>query len=173
MQKDNFNFDYNEAANYWLKKDADSQKMDKMLLMERIASFIEGHNTCTLATASEGHTRCTPIEYNYVDKCFYFFSEGGLKFRGLEKNKNVGIAIYEPYNGFGKLKSLQIEGTASLIEPFSDEYLKIMEHKKIPEEAMRKLPQPMNLIKVVPEVFDYLDSDLKKEELSSRQHYEV
>ena len=110
---------------------------------------------------------------NYAERQFYFFSEGGLKFRGLEKNKNVGIAIYEPYNGFGKLKSLQIEGTASLIEPFSDEYLKIMEHKKIPEEAMRKLPQPMNLIKVVPEVFDYLDSNLKKEELSSRQHYEV
>ncbi|MBP3263445.1 MAG: hypothetical protein J6M45_13920 [Pseudobutyrivibrio sp.] len=35
------------------------------------------------------------------------------------------------------------------------------------------LPQPMNLIKVVPMVFDYLDSDLKKEELSGRQHYVV
>lgn len=85
----------------------------------------------------------------------------------------MGIAIYEPYNGFGNLKSLQIEGTASLIEPFSEEYLKIMAFKKIPEEAMRNLPQPMALIKVVPEVFDYLDSDLKKEEFGSRQHYDV
>ena len=58
------------------------------------------------------------------------------------------------------------------MEPFSDEYLKLMEHKKIPVEAMKKLPHPMNLIRVVPESFDFLDSDLKKEDLSSRQHCE-
>ncbi len=108
-----------------------------------------------------------------MDNRFYFSSEGGLKFRGLKKNKHVGMAIYESYNGFSNLKSLQIEGMASLIESFSEEYLKVMEYKKIPETAMRNLPQPMALIKVVPEVFDYLDSDLKKEEFGSRQHYEV
>ena len=171
--KDSFKFDYNAAANYWLNKDANSQKIPREQVLERITAFIEAHNTCTLATASEDHVRCTPIEYNFVDNRFYFFSEGGLQFRGLKKNKHVGMAIYEPYNGFGNLKSLQIEGMASLVEPFSDEYLKVMEYKKIPETAMRNLPQPMALIKVVPEVFDYLDSDLKKEEFGSRQHYEV
>lgn len=45
--------------------------------------------------------------------------------------------------------------------------------KHIKLEAIKKLPQPMNLIRMVPQVFDYLDSDLKKEDLSSRQHYEV
>lgn len=171
--KDRFKFDYNAAANYWLNKDAHSQKMPREQVLERITTFIEAHNTCTLATASEDHVRCTPIEYNFVDNRFYFFSEGGLKFRGLKKNKHVGMAIYEPYNGFGNLKSLQIEGMASLVEPFSDEYLKVMEYKKVSETAMRNLPQPMALIKVVPEVFDYLDSDLKKEEFGSRHHYEV
>ena len=62
---------------------------------------------------------------------------------------------------------------ASLVEPFSEEYLKVMEYKKIPESAMRNLSKPMALIKVVPEVFDLLDSDLKKEDFGSRQHYEV
>ena len=52
-------------------------------------------------------------------------------------------------------------------------FIKIMEMKKIPVEAMRKLPQPMNLIKIVPESFDYLDSDLKKEGFASRQHMEL
>ena len=89
----------------------------------------------------------------------------------IEKdNKNVSFAIYEPYGGFGQLKSLQVMGVASLIEPFSDEYLKILEHKKIPVEAMKKLPQPMNLIKIYPESYDYLDSDLKKEGYGSRQY---
>ena len=87
---------------------------------------------------------------------FIIFSEGGLKFKDLKENKNVGIAIFEPYGGFGQLKSLQMQGVASMIEPFSDEYLKLMEHKHIPVEAMKKLPQAMNLIKVFPESYEYL-----------------
>ncbi|MFN2925936.1 hypothetical protein ACKX2L_03280 [Lachnospiraceae bacterium YH-ros2228] len=38
-----------------------------------------------------------------------------------------------------------------------------MEHKKLPVEAMKKLPQAMNLIKVVPITYDYQDSNLKKD----------
>ena len=88
-------------------------------------------------------------------------------------NKNVGIAIFEPYGGFGQLKSLQVQGEAIMVEPFSDEYLMLMEHKKIPVEAMKKLPQAMHLIKVVPTSYDYLDSDLKKDGFGSRQHLEI
>lgn len=132
-----------------------------------------GNNTCALATASADMVRNTPIEYNFVDGDFYFFSEGGLKFKDLKENKNVGLAIYEPYGGFANLKSLQVEGIANMVEPFFEEYLKIMEHKKIPVEAMKKLPQPMNLIKVVVKSFDYLESDFKKERYGSRQHLEV
>ena len=65
--KDSFKFDYNAAANYWLNKDVHSQKMPREQVLERITAFIEAHNTCTLATASEDHVRCTPIEYNFVD----------------------------------------------------------------------------------------------------------
>ena len=165
--------DYESAANHWMLKDEKSVHMEKAALEERIESFISGHNTCALATASSEMVRNTPIEYNYVDGDFYFFSEGGLKFKGLKENKNVGLAIFESYGGFGKLKSLQVQGIASMIEPFSDEYLKIMEHKKIPVEVMKKLPQPMNLIKVQATSYDYLDSDLKKDGFGSRQHLEV
>ena len=164
--------DYESAANHWIGKDKESVHMEEAPLKERIENFIVGHNTCALATASADMVRNTPIEYNYVDGDFYFFSEGGLKFKGLKENKNVGIASYEPYGGFANLKSLQVEGVASMVEPFSEEYLRIMECKKIPVEAMKKLPQPMNLLKVVPVSFDYLDSDLKKEGFGSRQHFE-
>ncbi len=165
--------DYESAANHWLEKDKESVHMDAVALKERIENFIAGHNTCALATASADMVRNTPIEYNFVDGDFYFFSEGGLKFKGLKENKNVGLAIYEPYGGFANLKSLQVEGIVNMVEPFSEEYLKIMEHKKIPVEAMKKLPQPMNLIKVVVKSFDYLESDFKKEGYGSRQHLEV
>ena len=164
--------DYDLAASHWVEKDKTSVHMEGADLKKKIDEFIGAHNTCALATSCSDMVRNTPIEYNYVDGCFYFFSEGGLKFKCLKDNKNVGIAIFEPYGGFGQLKSLQVEGLAEMVEPFSDEYLKLMEHKKIPVEAMKKLPQPMNLIKVAPAEFDYLDSDLKKEGFGSRQHFD-
>ena len=168
-----YQLDYDAVASHWIERDRDSVHMETAALKEKIEAFVGAHNTCALATASADMVRNTPIEYNYVDSYFYFFSEGGLKFKGLKENKNVGLAIFEPYGGFGQLKSLQAQGVASMVEPFSDEYLKLMEHKKIPVEAMKKLPQAMNLIKVVPTSYDYLDSDLKKEGFGSRQHLDV
>ncbi len=165
--------DYDSAASYWIERDRDSVHMETAALKEKIECFIGAHNTCALATASADMVRNTPIEYNFVKGCFYFFSEGGLKFKGLKENKNMGIAIFEPYDGFGQLKSLQVQGEAVMVEPFSDEYLMLMKHKKILVEAMKKLPQAMNLIKVVPTSYDYLDSDLKKDGFGSRQHLEV
>ena len=64
-------------------------------------------------------------------------------------------------------------GSAEIVEPFSGEYLKLLEFKKIPLEAMKKLPQPMYLIKIAPKSYDYLDSELKKESLASRQHVDL
>ena len=165
--------DYDSAADYWELKDKDSVKMEASALEEKIEAFIGANKTCALATASSDMVRCTPIEYNYLDGCFYLFSEGGLKFKGLKENKNVGLAIYEAYAGFGKLKGLQVVGAASMVEPFSEEYLKVMEFRKIPVEAMKKLPQPMNLIKVSPTSYGYLDSSLKDEGVGVRQHLEL
>jgi len=165
--------DYDKQANYWIKKDADSVKLEREKLKERIESFICERKTCALATAADGFVRCTPIEYNFLDGAFYFLSEGGLKFKALKDNKNVSIAIFDAYDGFGKLKGLQVQGKAWMIEPFSDEYLKILEYKKIPVEAIRKMHDAMNLIKVVPKSFDYLDSDLKQENVDIRQHLEL
>ncbi len=171
--EEEYKFDYDAAAEYWAKKDAKAVAMEPKALKDKIKAFIERHNTCALATASDDLVRCTPIEYNYVDGCFYLFSEGGLKFKGLKVNKHVGLAIYETYAGFGKLKSLQVTGAADMVKPFSDEYLKLLDYKKIPVEAITKLPQPMNLIRVIPEAYDYLDSDLKNDGFGSRQHLDV
>ena len=170
---ESYAFDYDEAAEYWAKKDAKTVAMDPEALKEKIRDFIEKHNTCALATASGDLVRCTPIEYNYVNDCFYLFSEGGLKFKNLKTNKHVGLAVYEAYAGFGKLKSLQVTGSAGMVEPFSEEYLKLLDFKKIPVEAIKKLSQPLNLIKVIPEACDYLDSELKNEGFGNRQHLEV
>ncbi len=165
-----YKMDYDKAAEHWIKKDSESVHMDDVALKERIEAFLADHNTCALATASGDFVRCTPIEYNYVDGHFYLFSEGGMKFKALKDNKNVSLAIYEPYGGFGNLKSLQVMGIAEMVEPFGEEYIMLLEHKKISVEDIKKLPEPMNLIKITPTSFDYLDSDLKAEGFGTRQH---
>ena len=165
--------DYKAAANYWVEKDKNSVKMGREELLQEIEAFLKKHKVCALATAAGDFVRCTPIEYNYLDGCFYLFSEGGLKFKALEHNRHVCLAIYEERVGFGSLAGLQVTGTAEMVEPWSEEYFRVVAIKNIPVEALKKLPQPMNLIKIIPEVYDYLSSDLKKKGFSARQHLKM
>lgn len=116
--------------------------------------------------------RCTPIEYSYHDGKIRMFSEGGEKFIGLEKNENVCLAIYDKYDGFGSLKSIQVMGRAELVEPFSDIYNAHAQFKKIPPGALKKLEAPMNLICVTPIRIDVLFSEFKNNGYSSRQALE-
>lgn len=165
--------DYKAAANYWFEKDKFAVKMNPEELKAEIEEFLKKHKVCALATAAGDFVRCTPIEYNYVDGCFYLFSEGGLKFRALESNKHVCLAVFQESADFGNLAGLQVTGTAEIVELWSEEYMRIAAFKKIPVEVLKKLPRPMNLIKIVPEVYDFLESDLKKKGYGSRQQLKV
>lgn len=160
--------DYQEKMNYW--KNKENQQMPKDQLIKRIEEPLKAHNTCALATGYADFVRCTPIEYTYLNQTFYFFSEGGLKYKALEKNKNACIAIYEPF-GQGPLFGIQIMGKMEEIEFWSEEYQEIVNYKKYPQEQIKKLQMP--LWKLVPEDIDYLDGTLKKENYNVRQHWEV
>lgn len=161
--------EYLRAADHWKMRDAASLAMDRDGLMKAAEEYIRANDTCALATGSGTFVRCTPLEYAYRDGCFWIFSEGGRKFIALEHNKNVCLAIYDRYDGFGKLKGMQVSGTAEMVSPFSEEYLAAARFRKIPVEALRKLPEPMNLIRITPTEMDFLNSDFKKNGFSSRQ----
>ena len=160
---------YDEAENFWKEKDRTAVRMDPEDLRKEIEAFLSAHKVCALACAAGDFVRCTPLEYTYADGCFYIFSEGGLKFRALRTNQHVCLAVFEENPQFGHLKSLQASGIAEVIEPWSEEYLRVLKLRSIPAEALKKLPSPMYLIKVIPEEFDYLCSDLKQKGFSSRQ----
>ena len=163
--------EYEKAAKYW--KNKEQVEMPRKELEQAVESYIEANNTCALATGTGDYVRCTPIEYSYHDSKFWMFSEGGEKFIGLEKNDNVCLAIYDRYDGFGNLKSLQVMGKAEMIEPFSDTYKAHAEYKKIPLAALEKLESPMNLICVTPVKIEVLFSEFKKNGYSSRQTLEM
>lgn len=161
---------FEKAAQYWNNKE--QVVAPEEMLKQRAYEYINANNTCALATGTGDFVRCTPIEYSFHDDKFWMFSEGGEKFIGLEKNKNVCLAIYDKYDGFGKLKSLQVMGKAEIIEPFSGIYNAHAEYKKIPIAALKKLESPMNLICVTPIKIEALFSDLKNDGYSSRQTLE-
>lgn len=165
--------DYEKAASYWDEKAKSAVNMGREQILEHSRKFLEEHNTCALATGSGSYVRCTPLEYNFWNDAIWIYSEGGKKFIGLKENKNVSLSVFENYSGFGNLKSIQLMGIAELVEPWSEEYLALLERKKIPVAAMKKLSSPLNLIKIVPTTIDLLDSDFKKDGFDSRQHLEL
>ena len=165
--------DYEKAAAYWADRATapDARPMERNALRAEVERFIASHNTCALATAgADGFVRCTPLEYTWWRGAFWMLSEGGLKFRALATNDNVCLAIYDTYQGFGTLGGMQVTGTADIIEPWSPDYLALLDHKGLPADRLRALPSPMHLIKVTPTAIDFLCSSLKEQGLDSRQH---
>ena len=82
-----------------------------------VLESLHGNVVCALAAGIGDYVRCTLLEYSYHDGQFWIFTEGGEKFIGLERNKNVSLAVFEKPPDFGALKSVLVMGTAKLIEP--------------------------------------------------------
>ena len=163
--------DYKKAANYWLKKDEKSIRMNQEELLTHIEKIIMEHNTCALATGSGDFIRCTPIEYNYKDGYFWLFSEGGMKFYSLEFNKNVCLAIFDSYTGFGQIGGMQITGRVELVKPWSEEYMNLLEFKKMNVERLKQLTVTLYLMKVIPTRIEFLNSEFTQMGYTSRQTY--
>lgn len=160
---------YEKAASYWEEMSASSVRMDRDDLRAEMEKFIAAHNTCALATGCGDFVRCTPIEYSFRDGKFWMLSEGGLKFHALKHNRNVCLAIFDAYSGFGKLGGMQVTGTAQIVEPTSKEYLAALADRGIPAENLKKLPHELYLICVTPSRIDFLWSGFKKLGYDSRQ----
>ena len=162
---------YAQAESFWTRKDEKEKKMDADSLYSWIDEFLSAHKVLALATATEGFIRCTPLEYSWYDGALWIFTEGGLKFKALKENKHIAAAVFETNASFGGLKSLQINGTAELVKLFSDEYKNAAEFRKIPMEALKKLEEPMWLLKITPIEITCLNSDFKNDGFGSRQIY--
>ena len=114
--------------------------------------------------------RNTTVEYLYAEGAFWIISEGGQKFRTLQANKNVCLAIHDDDISFATLAGLQVTGTAEVVEPFGEDYAHACELRGLPMERLRAMPFVMNIIKVTPTRFDYVNGTLKERGFSPRQH---
>ena len=162
--------EYKKAATYWTSKGRKEMPQDQ--LKSIVEEYLSTGSVCALATGTGDYVRCTPLEYSYHDGKFWIFTEGGEKFIGLEKNNNVSLAVFDKNPSFGELKSVQVMGKVTIIEPMSAEYVAHAEYKKIPVAVLQKLfeqSRPMHLICITPVKMDVLFSDFKKQGYDVRQ----
>jgi hypothetical protein len=122
--------------------------------------------------ATKDFIRCMPLAYSWHDGALWIFTEGALKFKALKENKHIEAAVFETSTSFGGLKSAQIQGTAEVVELFSEAYNAEAAFRKISITTLKKLPEPMWLIKIVPDAITVLNSDFKKAGYGSRQTWE-
>lgn len=141
------------------------------VIKEELDAFLKSHNTCTLSTAAQGRVRGTPIEYFMHGDAMYFLSEGGEKFANILLNPDVSIAIYDSYQGMGKLAGLQIAGTASVVSPDSDEYNDVISARGL-TNRLAGLPFVMNLIRVTLGHAEFLYSKFTRMAFDAWQIYE-
>jgi menaquinone-dependent protoporphyrinogen IX oxidase/uncharacterized protein YhbP (UPF0306 family) len=141
---------------------------DKLKIV--IDEFLSSHNTCTLATCHLDNVRSTPIEYNYYNGFLYLLTEGGEKFSNLLLNKNVSVSVYEDYNGMKNLKGMQITGQASFIED-DEEFNNVLKFKGLNVEFIKSMPIKMNIVRIVPDKIEFLNSQFKNNGYSAKQIY--
>ena len=161
------------AATYWERKDAErdpSLVMPADELRRELDSFLSERNTCALACASGDLVRNTPVEYVWADGCFWIFSEGGLKFRALAGNDHVCVAVFDAYDGFGRLAGAQVTGEAEVLDPASPGFTHALELRGIPAERAERVASMLHVIRVRPTQADLLLSSLKGRGYDSRQH---
>ena len=150
-----------------LLKNTLSMPQDK--LKKEVEEFLLSHNTCTLCTGHDNEVRATPIEYMYLDKALYFFTEGGEKCAHILVNPNVSVAVYDSYEGFQKLGGLQITGTAEIICEESEEYIRAASKKGLDAAKLKALPAALNMIRVNLDSCEFLSSKIGRDGYEARQ----
>jgi nitroimidazol reductase NimA-like FMN-containing flavoprotein (pyridoxamine 5'-phosphate oxidase superfamily) len=70
---------------------------------------------CVLATVHENIPRTTPVDFFSDGLTIWIAGEPGLKIRNIRANHNVAVGIYHPMDHSKHNRSLQIQGTAELI----------------------------------------------------------
>ena len=165
--------DIGHFKSFWIEQQKQAKHMEREQALTHIQSFIEHHNTCALATGTGDWVRCTPIEYTYMDGRFYLYTEGGAKFIGLEKNKNVSLSIFEYYGDKDDSHGLQVMGTAELFPPRCELFKKVLAFKGIPYDVIKAAKVDVCLIEITPTEYEMYDTDFVKAGYDVRQIVEL
>ena len=151
-------------------------------LRVQVLSYIESHNTMTLGTCGDNIPWAATVFYASDDLRLYFFSAPEARHsQNLAANSRVAVTIQEDYRDWHKIKGIQLEGKATLVDS-------VLEKAKATAAYARKYPAVMKVFAdpaggafykaflkvkfycVVPEKLFYIDNETfgfgKRQELN-------
>jgi uncharacterized protein YhbP (UPF0306 family) len=109
------------------------------LLKQQVLSYLETHNTMTLATCSGDAPWAATVFYASDDVRLYFFSVPDSRHcQNLAANPRVAVTVQEDYHDWQRIKGIQLEGTVILVDS-------IIEKAKAMAVYARKYPEVIKL----------------------------
>lgn len=86
-------------------------------LKQQILSYLESHNTMTLATCADNHPWAATVFYASEDLHLYFFSAPDSRHcQNLTANPRVAVTVQEDYHDWRRIKGIQLEGRVTLVD---------------------------------------------------------
>jgi len=108
-------------------------------LKQQVLKYLETHNTMTLGTCSDDVPWAATVFYASDDFRLYFFSVPDSRHcQNLAANPRVAVTVQEDYHDWQKIKGIQLEGTAILVDS-------IIEKAKAMAVYARKYPEVIKL----------------------------
>jgi uncharacterized protein len=140
-------------------------------LKQQILSYLETHNTMTLATSAGDSPWAATVFYASDDLRLYFFSSPESRHcQNLAANPQVAVTIQEDYKDWREIKGIQLEGKVVAVAS-------VLEKAKAMTSYARKYPAVIKLFldpasgvfykaflkvkfyRVVPERVFYIDNE--------------
>src|SRR5262245_40130081 len=108
-------------------------------LKQQVLKYLETHNTMTLGTCSGDMPWAATVFYASDDLRLYFFSVPDSRHcQNLAANSRVAVTVQEDYHDWQRIKGIQLEGTAVLVDS-------IIEKAKAMAVYARKYPEVIKL----------------------------
>jgi nitroimidazol reductase NimA-like FMN-containing flavoprotein (pyridoxamine 5'-phosphate oxidase superfamily) len=129
-------------------------------IKEEIIQYLSKRKFITLATANkEGDPLSHTVAYiNKGPDVYFSTNKQSRKVKNILKNPKIAYSLYDPVEHLDEIRSLQVEGKATLIseKKVSDEVLSLL-RKKFP--YMTDIPVDSNniIVKITPKTCFYSD----------------
>jgi uncharacterized protein YhbP (UPF0306 family) len=90
-------------------------------LKQQVLDYLQTHNTMTLATCSVDVPWAATVFYASNDLRLYFFSVPDSRHgQNLAANPRIAVTIQEDYRDWRKIKGIQLEGTATVVDGLAE-----------------------------------------------------
>lgn len=112
-------------------------------LKRQILTYLEAHNTMTLATCMGDVPWAATVFYASDDLALYFISAPDSRHsQNLAANPRVGVTIQEDYHDWREIKGIQLEGTVALVDSLTGKAKAMAVYRRKYPEVIKLFANP-------------------------------